>query len=553
MDNKFTPDSSEEQSDVASSESEISDTRAFVLGLDGVPWGMLKRWASEGELPAFAKVMEEGASGPLASTTPATTPLAWPSIATGTWPDKHGIYWFQRLSPDVTHRMNTSDDVRQPALWELLSPSLVGNVPMTYPASDIDGIMVAGMMSPKVNDRWASPADFARRVEERIPNYRIGLDWQEYADQSEEFQADLGELVAARRELMRLMMEEEDDWRLFFFVYTAPDRLQHLVWDEPVLLEHYRTLDDILAEIIGYVDERDANLFIVSDHGFGPIDRLVSLPWVLEQAGYLRRRESSGSRGRLAKLGLTKDNVQSWLDTVGIDDRTMVDYLPQAFVDMVALQIPGDHTLYDVDHSQTQAIVHGPGNVYVNDSERFTNGCVDPDDVPQVKRELVDVFENVTDPETGEPVLVVHDGDELFPSDDDSPDLVVKGREGYEVLTRLTDEPIKEADVKAAGHRSEGIYLAYGPSIEAGSHPSEATVVDVAPTLLQTLGEAVPAEMDGRVLTEIFEPGSSPAERPVVRSAPGAVNEPTETSDEAVDEESFEDVEDRLRGLGYID
>jgi hypothetical protein len=39
-------------------------------------------------------------------------------------------------------------------------------------------------------------------------------------------------------------------------VFTAPDRLQHLNWDETVLLEHYRYLDDILGEVIDYTEER---------------------------------------------------------------------------------------------------------------------------------------------------------------------------------------------------------------------------------------------------------------------------------------------------------
>jgi len=69
--------------------------------------------------------------------------------------------------------------------------------------------------------------------------------------------------------------------------------------------------------------------------------------------------------------------------------------------------------------------VHGPGCVYVNDSARFEHGVVDPADRIAVKTEIADVFSSITDPDTGEPVLDVYDGDDLFENDAASPDLIV--------------------------------------------------------------------------------------------------------------------------------
>lgn len=535
------------RTDVSTKTSERPE-RAFVLGLDGVPWDLIHKWAERGDLPAFAEVLETGAAGPLESTVPASTPLAWPSIATGTWPDKHGIYWFRKLVADGTHRINTSEDMDQPALWEYLTPAVVGNVPMTYPAPEIDGKLVSGMMSPKVTDEIAHPTSVAETISEQIPEYRIGLDWKEYADSQEEFESDLSELVSVRRQLMQLLMET-DDWRLFFFVYTAPDRLQHLLWDREALLRHYRELDDILREVLEYVDQQDGVLYIVSDHGFGPIEQSVSLPRVLERCGHLSRQEESGSRGHLSRLGLTKSTVESWLDTVGLDSRTVVDYLPQAFVNMIALQIPGNNSLYDIDHERTEAFVHGSGCVYINDTERFDQGQVDPDHVDSVKQSVRESFENVVGPETGKQVLRVYDGDEQFDSDSQSPDLVVKGNDGYEGLTMLTDEVFVDTEAKAASHRSEGMFFAWGPGIEAGTTPSDATVVDVAPTVLHSLGEPIPQGMDGRVLDGVFSYTTSPTERSGKTPdtfEPGRPDRPKPDYD-------TEKVEERLRGLGYRD
>ncbi|WP_255171683.1 alkaline phosphatase family protein [Natrononativus amylolyticus] len=519
--------------------------RAFVLGLDGVPWCLIERWTDEGELPNFAAMREEGAAGTLESTRPATTPLAWPSIATGVWPDKHGIYGFQNLSSEYSHRMYTSQDLKQPALWEQLSPSLVGNVPMTYPATEIDGTLVTGMMTPSTEQEFTHPPEFADEIADRIPDYQISLNYPEYADRLEEFTVAVDEMLTNRRELMRLLMEQ-DDWQLFFFVFTAPDRFQHLVWEMDRLLEHYKRLDEILGEVMAYTDERDADLYVVSDHGFGPIEHLVYVNHFLEREGYLVEREDDGTRGALASLGISRDRVTSALNRVGITEELLVSALPRTLVDSVATQIPGEHALYDVDYERTVAFVHDAGNCYINDTERFEKGIVPRSQVPELKAELAALFESITD-DQGERVLNVFDGDDLFPTDDDSPDLVVNGRGVYESRNAITDEPFGDTGSYAASHRSEGIVLCRGPSIEPGARLRGARVVDVAPTLLHGIGAAVPSNVDGRVLFDAFRTDAAPARTKVERA-----DVTRERESEAVDDD-FTEVEDRLKGLGYME
>lgn len=522
-----------------------SPERAFILGLDGVPWDLIRRWTEEGQLPNFARLVEEGAAGPLSSTTPDATPLAWPTIATGVWPDKHGLYGFQHLEKGYTHRMNTSADVCHPELWDIVTPAVVGNVPMTYPASEIDGTLVSGMMTPKMGDGFTHPPELADEIAEDIPDYRIGLSWDEYRGRPDEFRRELSKLLDTRRTLMRRLMDE--DWRLFFFVYTAPDRLQHLIWDDDVLLDHYRELDDVLGEVMEYVDSRDAVLFVVSDHGFGPISRLVYLNSYLEQNGFLIRKGGKGTRGTLTRLGLTKGRIQTFLSRVGVNEKTVLGHLPQGILDSLASTVPGEHSLYDVDFEETTAFVHGEGSVYVNDTFRFDPGVVEPGDVPPLKSELRTLFEELTDPETGDQVLTVYDGDELFPTDPRSPDLVVKGRDEYEEATALTNRVFADSGSMVASHRPEGIFFAWGHSVKAGENLTDASVADVTPTVLHSLNEAVPTDADGRVLKEIFLSRSKPGRRAVSQRDYGESGSPDSV------EADFEDVEDRLRGLGYME
>lgn len=523
--------------------------RAFVLGLDGVPWPLIEPWIEGGELPAFAELVDEGAAGPLRSTRPANTPIAWPSIATGTWPDRHGLYEFMKLGSDYSQRPNSREDVRQPPLWDLLAPAVVANVPMTYPAGGVgeDGTMVAGMMTPTTDaEGFTHPPELGAEIADEIPEYRVGLKWHEYGDDRRaEFLADFAELFEGRRKLLRSLMERED-WRLFFFTFTAPDRLQHLIWDEDVILDHYRHLDAVLAEVMTYCDRLDAALYVVSDHGFGPVSRVVNVNRALADAGLLTPTEPSGVRAALSRAGVTKSRALAALDRVGIDDETLVERLPASLVDSVARAVPGDHALYDVDSGRTRAFQHGLGSVYVNDAARFDEGPVDPADRDRVTREVIETLSSLTDPDTGEAVLSVHDGDDLNPEDECAPDVIVEGLEGYHVASALGDETVVDADDVAAYHRPEGIFFARGPSIAAGTAVEGASVVDVAPTLLHGLGEPVPAAAHGEVLTGVFEPASAPATRDVTRRDRGSVAEPVDGP------ERDEAVEERLRGLGYL-
>lgn len=520
-----------------------SVSRTFVLGFDGVPWNLLARWANAGELPNVQRLMRSGASGPLESTMPATTAVAWPSIATGTRADKHGIYAFRRLESDYGRTINTSNAIREPAIWEIASPAIVANVPMTYPATDIDGTMVTGMMTPRRDAGFTHPTEFAREIEREIPDYEIGLAWHEYHDREEAFLEDLAAMVDARRDLMRHFMDERD-WSMFFFVYTAPDRLQHLIWDEEVILEHYRTLDSILGEAMDYVQKRDANLFVVSDHGFGPVEESVHVNRLLEDGGYLRRKDDGGTRGLFDRLGLQKDAVLEVLDRAGLHD-AILSALPDRVIDDIASRIPGDHEMYDVDFATTQAFGYSGRCIYVNDSLRFDEGIVPAPARDGIKKEVQAFLETARHPDTDELLFHVHDGSETFPTDPQAPDLVVESRGNTEVESSLAPEVIQPSTERAAGHRRTGMFLAWGPNI-APTDVQDAQVYDVVPTLLHSQERSLPRNVDGRIL-DIFEDGSPPE-----RASPSvsAYRRGSRVDDHASD---FEDVEDRLRGLGYID
>jgi predicted AlkP superfamily phosphohydrolase/phosphomutase/tetratricopeptide (TPR) repeat protein len=103
----------------------------------------------------------------------------------------------------------------------------------------------------------------------------------------------------------------------------------------------------------------------------------------------------------------------------------------------------------------------------------------------------------------------------------------------------------------AAEHRRFGMFVAAGPGIRRDELLGSASLVDVAPTILALYGLPVGRDMDGRVLTDLFE--QPPAERFIDSwdSVPGdaALNPPSEQADS----EAAAAMLRQMADLGYID
>jgi hypothetical protein len=131
----------------------------------------------------------------------------------------------------------------------------------------------------------------------------------------------------------------------------------------------------------------------------------------------------------------------------------------------------------------------------------------------------------------------------------------------YAFLTSLTGASIAEAVSKnqrlfvitQAGrqHEGSGILAALGPGLRAGPHntASRATVLDVAPTILHALGVPIARDLDGRVVTALFQPEAL-QRQPVreidsygLRGTISAVRGGAPLDQETID---------RLRSLGYV-
>lgn len=141
--------------------------KVIVIGLDGLEPRIARPLIEAGKLPNLARLKQSGGFSTVATTTPAQTPVAWSSFATGTNPGGHGIFDFisrdpKTYLPDLAlNRYEQKSAFLPPravnrrrgtTVWELLSQAGIASVvlrcPCTYPPDNIRGRMLAGMGVP---------------------------------------------------------------------------------------------------------------------------------------------------------------------------------------------------------------------------------------------------------------------------------------------------------------------------------------------------------------------------------------------------------------------
>jgi len=158
-----------------------------VIGLDGLDPRITDRLMARGALPNLARLRQSGGYGPVSTTYPAQTPVAWSTFATGTNPGGHGIFDFLRrdptsYQPDLAlnryeqrsaflppHAVNLRGGT---PVWELLGdrgvPAVVLRCPCTYPPDRLKGRLLSGMGVPDLRGGLGTSTLFTE-VADKLP------------------------------------------------------------------------------------------------------------------------------------------------------------------------------------------------------------------------------------------------------------------------------------------------------------------------------------------------------------------------------------------------
>jgi predicted AlkP superfamily phosphohydrolase/phosphomutase len=437
--------------------------RVAVLGLDGVGAPLVAALADAGVMPRMAALRRHGSFGRMTSTLPTVSNVSWTSFATGVNPGRHGIFGFTDVRRDsYALSFPNAGHVRAPALWDVLGAhgktAVVLNVPGTYPARDIAGVLVAGFVAIDLA-RAVRPASALAVLREH--GWTIDVDYADADRRPDAFFDECFSALAARRRVFEHFLAT--DWDCFIGVVTETDRLHHYfwhVWEDPRhrlhqrFLDFYAAVDAVIGSCLDQIGD-DTPTFVLADHGHTAIE--------------------------------AECHVNAWLRAQGL----------------LRFTTPTPRGLADLDPA-SRVFALDPGRLYVNLKGRFANGTVTPGRdadalVTLVAEGLLALEYRSADGTTRRAVRAVHRRDDIYAGSEiaHAPDAVVEGTPGFDPKATLGNPELFGRSALTGMHT-------YDDALFAVNRPGLATdrlaITDVAPTLLGLLGCAAPTPLDGRVL-----------------------------------------------------
>jgi predicted AlkP superfamily phosphohydrolase/phosphomutase len=502
--------------------------RVLVICLAEATLDLLEPWANDGRLPTVRELLRGGTRGRLRSQVPTITPQLWGTIVTGRSPGHHGIFDFWQRGPDGRFLQVNGSNLRTQPIWSLLTqrgrPSGILNVPFTYPPAPIDGFIVSGEDAPAAHPSIAWPAGLYDEMVRRFGRYRL-KDIFPGGRQKSDYLTLVAEDVEKQTEVFAHLFATRP-WDFGMAFYSATAIAQHYFWsdmtstkpDNPyraVIETAYRSVDRAIGRLVE-VAGRDAAVFLVSDCGAGPLQAGVQVNTVLQRHGLLTRRDHLVRSRSRAMIGTLRKNVQGWLNRLHLD---FLYYGANRRLGKLKSWAQGYVRGSDIDWSSTRAFSRGKeGDIFINLAGRDPHGIVMPGvEYEGVRDQVIAAFEELVDPRTGERAVTrVHRREELYsgPMTEWAPDLIIEWSDCAYMPTE-SDRDKGSVFVErwreymnwptSGGHRLDGLLVAKGPGIRAGADIAGARIIDLMPTWLACLGEPLPSDLEGTVLTGLFE------------------------------------------------
>jgi predicted AlkP superfamily phosphohydrolase/phosphomutase len=528
--------------------------------LDGASFTALDYLMDSGAMPFLKRFTEAGARGELMSTPCPVTPPAWTTIMTGRSPGNHGIFDFIQVEEDcstdrLAFRLVNARDILCETIWSVASrngrkvSSL--NFPVMFQAAQFDGCMVPGFVTPRLLRTSSHPKGIWDRLKGNpdIDLKAVGWDLEEGRKpltsslDEEEFGKWVGYLQRKERGWGGIALDSirEMSCDLVAVVFEGVDRLQHQAWKhiDPALTPNAPTPEDVVAQrrcisYYGEVDRQlealvraageDVQVFIVSDHGFGSTTEIFYLNTWLEREGHLNWK--GGVEDDEEGL-LTAQNMREQFDSI------------------------------DWTRTNAYARTTSANGVYIRVAKEPGDCGVRPENYMSFRAELARRLAAFTDPVDGRPVVAkIETREDAFPgvAMEEAPDLTLTLRDGGFVSILKHEQVLRRRPEVKGTHRPNGVLIAGGSGIQRGITIPTTSVIDVAPTVLHSLGLGVPEDLEGRVVTEVYE--SLTLERdPVASAEPTIMPKELEALEEVdelqPDEESM--ILDKLRSLGYME
>ncbi|MFW6064689.1 MAG: alkaline phosphatase family protein [Candidatus Natronoplasma sp.] len=406
--------------------------KKVIIGIDGVPIGLIEGLIDKGRMPNFASLVSEGNLSAMRAAIPEVSNVNWTSIVTGKNPGEHGVFGFTDLI-EGTYTINFPDRraVKASPFWDDEERKyVILNVPAMYPAPDINGTFVSGFVSPDL-EKAVRPKSALSVLEEM--DYQVDVDSEKAHKSKRLFLHQLFETLEKREKAYRHFWDEK--WDIFMLVFTGSDRLEHFLFDAYLeedheyherFIEYFEEVDRIIGEIVEKMDEED-ELIMLSDHGMELIKQNVNLNKVLEDNGLLKTGDEPSERYRNIKEG-------------------------------------------------TKAFVLDPGRVYLNRKGKYPRGGVQESEEEELLDKITDLFKDLRF--DGEKVIEeVNRKDEIYSGEETErgPDLVLTPASGYNLKGSMKYDSVFERNIFKGKHTLKDAFLFR----RNGPLPDEPKVEDV--------------------------------------------------------------------------
>ncbi len=394
--------------------------RTVLIGLDGVPHSLIARLAADGTMPRLAQLMRNAVFRRMTSSIPEVSSVAWSSMMTGAEPGDHGIFGFTELRRgSYSLSFPNFRNIEVEPFWKSMNRlglrTCIINMPSTYPACPLEGLLVAGFVAIDI-EKSAYPASIVPTLREM--GYATDVNAEIAHSDMARFIEHVNSVFERRMDFCRWAWKREA-WDCFVFVATETDRINHFLF--PALLDEshpfhaaatdfYARIDCAIGEIAGLLSERD-RLVIMSDHGFCNIRSEIYVNARLRDAGFLK-----------------------------------LDGAPESGFEAIA---PG-----------TRAFALDPCRIYLNRRDAYPRGSVAPDEEAALLDELRNMLESWE--WKGEKVVKrVYGRDEIYsgPRMEFAPDLVALPCDGFDLKATLRRHEPDGRSLFGGMHTREDAFL----------------------------------------------------------------------------------------------
>jgi len=535
----------------------------FLIALDGASPNLINKWIDEGHLKNLEKIRNQGLSGNLESTFPPLTGPAWSSFHTGVNPGKHGIYTWLDLSDSYKGKVINGNSIKTRTIWNQISSQggRVGllSVPVTYPPEEVNGFVVPGFLTPSSADTRSHPDELLPELLEAVPDYKFLPEPFMKGKDPRSWVSELKKAVRDRSKATKYLYREKlqgGEEEVMMTHFFATDQVQHFLWDEVTddwdpRLDVFKEVDREIGKLIEVAPD-DAVFIILSDHGFGPVTGTFNINTWLESEGYINLNRNPGTRikRRLAKLGFTEQNTQPIGEIIypmakklGIVDNPITGLSTNDALNALFLSSK------DVDWQRTLAYSRSHiGHIRLNLSGREKAGAVKKKDYEEIRREIMEKLANIRVPSSNKKLADwVKPKEDLYsgPYLDGAPDILFNPLEGPSCNGSIVgygaimffNSRVFSKKLHPGHHRRDGILMAYGKGVE--NKQRDASIMDLAPTILNLGSYKIPDQMDGKVIGEI-SPGDP------------KYYDPEDFYKKPVSTEDNEEITERMESLGYL-